>query len=57
MLSISGKEFLVWKKQQLFKGGDEESLTFLLDCIGGVSTRDINLLKINQKGTLYLKKI
>jgi len=56
MLSISVKEFLFWKKQQLFKGGDHESLTFLLDSIGGVSTKDINLLMINPNSTFYLKK-
>jgi len=56
MLSISVKEFLIWKKLQLSKGGDQESFAFLLDCIGGISTFDLNLLSINPKGTLYLKK-
>ena len=56
MLSISVKEFLFWKKKQLFKGGDDESFAVLLDCIGGLSTEDINLLKINPRGNLYLKK-
>jgi len=56
MLSISVKEFLFWKKKQLSKGGDDESLSVLLDCIGGISTKDINLLKINHTGNIYLKK-
>ena len=56
MLSISVKEFLIWKKLQLSKGGDKQSFAFLLDCIGGISTFDLNLLSINPKGTLYLKK-
>ncbi len=56
MLSISLEEFLVWKKKQLFKGGDDESLAVLIDCIGGLSTKDINLLKIDPKRSLYLKK-
>ncbi len=56
MLSISVKEFLIWKKLQLSKGGDQESFAFLLDCIGGISNFDLNLLSINPKGNLYLKK-
>ena len=56
MLSISVKEFLIWKQQQLSKGGDQQSFAFLLDCIGGISTFELNLLSINPKGNLYLKK-
>ena len=56
MLSISAKEFLFWKKKQLSKGGDEQSFAVLLDCVGGLSARDLNLLKINPEGKLYLKK-
>ncbi len=56
MLSISVKEFLIWKQQQLSKGGDQQSFAFLLDCIGGISTLELNLLSINPKGNLYLKK-
>ena len=36
MLCISAKEFLFWKKKQLSKGGDQQSIDILLDCIGGV---------------------
>ena len=56
MLTISVKEFLFWKKKQLSKGGDAQSLAFLIDSIGGVSTSDQNLLRINPEGRLYLKK-
>ncbi|MBO6973172.1 MAG: peptide chain release factor N(5)-glutamine methyltransferase [Prochlorococcus marinus CUG1434] len=56
MLSISAKEFLYWKKKQLSKGGDYQSFAVLLDCIGGISNRDLNLLRINPERTLYLKK-
>ena len=56
MLSISVKEFLFWKQQQLSKGGDQQSFAFLLNSIGGISTSDLNLQKINQEGNLYLTK-
>ena len=42
MLSISVEEFLFWKKKQLSKGGDQQALAFLLDCMGGISTSDQN---------------
>ncbi len=56
MLSISVKEFLYWKKKQLSKGGDQQSFEVLLDCIGGLHPGDLNLLRINSSGSLYLKK-
>ena len=37
MLSISVKEFLIWAKKQLLKGGDHQSFAFLLDYMGGIS--------------------
>ncbi len=55
MLSISVKEFLIWKKKQLSKGGDKQSFSFLIDCMGGISTSDLNLLSTNYDGNLYLK--
>ena len=51
MLSISAEDFLVWKKKQLSKGGDQQSFAVLLDCVGGVSKSDINLIAINTNGT------
>ena len=56
MLCISVKEFLFWKKKQLLKGGDQQSFAVLLDCMGGISTSDQNLLSIHPEGKLYLKK-
>jgi len=56
MLSISLKEFLFWKKTQLSKGGDHQSLALLLDSVGGISTSDLNLKSINPEGNLHIKK-
>jgi len=56
MLSISVKEFLFWKKKQLSKGGDHQSLALLLDSVGGISISDLNLISINPEGNLHLKK-
>ena len=55
MLFISVEEFLVWKKKQLSKGGDQQSFAVLLDCIGGISTSDLNSKRINPEGKLQLK--
>ena len=56
MLCISVEKFLFWKKKQLSKGGDQQSFAVLLDCLGGISSSDLNLANINQEGNLYLKK-
>ena len=56
MLSISLEDFLIWKKKQLSKGGDQQSFAVLLDCIGGIPTSDLNLISINPSGNLHLKK-
>jgi len=56
MLSISVKEFLFWKKIQLSKGGDHQSLALLLDSVGGISNSDLNLSRINSGDNLYLRK-
>ena len=56
MLCISVEEFLFWKKKQLSKGSDQQSFEVLLDCIGGISTSDLNLKILNPKGNLHLKK-
>ena len=56
MLSISVKEFLIWKKKQLSKGGDQQSFAVLLDCVGGISISDLNLISLNREGNLYLKQ-
>ena len=56
MLCISVEEFLFWKKKQLSKGGDQPSFDVLLDCIGGVSSIDLNFKIINPKEDIHLKK-
>ena len=56
MPSVSLEEFLIWKKKQLSKGGDQQSFDVLLDCIGGLSASDLNLMSINLEGKLHLKK-
>ena len=56
MLCVSVEEFLFWKKQQLSKGGDQQSFGVLLDCIGGISTNDLNCKILNPNGILHLKK-
>ena len=56
MPSISVKEFLFWKKIQLSKGGDHQSLALLLDSVGGISNSDLNLSRINPGDNLYLRK-
>ena len=56
MLCISVKEFLLWKKKQLSKGGDQQSFAVLLECVGGIPASDLNLLGIKPTGNLYLKK-
>ena len=56
MLCISVEEFLFWKKKQLSKGGDQQAFAVLLDCFGGLSRSDVNLITINPQGILHLKK-
>ncbi len=56
MLCISVKEFYLWKKKQLSKGGDNQSLAFLIECIGGIPRGDLNFLSLNAEKKLYLKK-
>jgi release factor glutamine methyltransferase len=55
MLGVSLEELLFWKKKQLSKGGDQQSFAVLLDCIGGISTSDLNSKRINPEGKLQLK--
>jgi len=56
MRSIYVEEFLTWKKQQISKGGDQQTFAVLIDCIGGISTSDQNLININLERKLHLKK-
>ena len=56
MLYISVKDLLCWKKKQLSKGGDIQTLAFLLESIGGISNSDLNFHSINPQENLYSKK-
>ena len=56
MLCVSVEEFLFWKTKQLSKGGDQQSFEVLLDCIGGISAKDLNWKILNSSGNLHLKK-
>ena len=56
MHSISVKEFLSWEKKQINKGGNIESLSLLLEIIGGISQDRLNLIRINSDGNLNLKR-
>ena len=56
MFYVSAKEFFLWEKKQLFKGGDKNSLYLLLESIAGISHNEINLLRLNSEGDCYLKK-
>ena len=56
MHSISVEEFLIWKKKQLSKGGDQQSFALLLDCIGGISASDLNKISLKLEGNLNLNK-
>ena len=39
---VSANKFLLWKKKQLIKGGDDNSLFLLLDSLTGISKNEIN---------------
>ena len=56
MHCISAKHLLLWKNQQLSKGGDKESLSLLLEAKGGISSRELNFLNLNPKKKLFLNE-
>ena len=49
MLTISAEEFSLWEKKQILKGGDKQSLSLLIDLLGGLSKNEFNLLKIKSE--------
>ena len=55
MVQISAEEFLLWKENQILKGGDEESLSLLIDSLGGLSNKELILLKIKSEKNVKLK--
>ena len=52
---ISKKKFLLWKKKQILKGGDNELFNLLIDLLGGLSNKELNLLKIKTEKNVELK--
>ena len=55
MFIVSTESFSVWKNKQLSKGGDIKSLSLLIDLLGGLSKKDLNLIKIKSEKNLKLK--
>ena len=55
MLIISAEEFSLWKEKQILKGGDKQSLSLLIDLLGGLSKNEFNLLKIKSEKKFNLK--
>ncbi len=55
MFKVSTEKFLLWKKKQISKGGDNSSLNLLIDSLAGLSNRELNLLKIKSEKNLNLK--
>ncbi len=56
MHCISAKQLLLWKNQQLSKGGDKESLSLLLEAKGGISSRELSFLNLDPKKNLLLNE-
>ncbi len=55
MSVISAEKFSLWKKKQISKGGDNNSLNLLIDSLAGLSNKELNLLKIKSEENLNLK--
>jgi len=55
MFETSTEKFSLWKEKQILKGGDKKSLNLLIDSLGGVSNKELNLLKIKSEKKLKLK--
>ena len=53
---ISANKFLLWKEKQILKGGDKQSLSLLIDLLGGLSNKELNLLRIKSERNLKLKE-
>ena len=56
MPTISAEEFSLWKEKQILKGGDIKSLSLLIDLLGGLSNKELNLLKIKSENQVKLKR-
>ena len=51
---ISTKKFFLWKQKQISKGGDNKNLNLLIDSLGGLSDRELNLIKIRSDSNVNL---
>ena len=55
MVIVSANKFLLWKKKQLFKGGDSDTLSLLIESLTGISKSEVNLYKIDLEKKINLK--
>ena len=55
MPTVSAKKFLLWKEKQILKGGDKNSLSLLIDSLGGLSSKKLNTLIIKSAKNVKLK--
>ncbi len=55
MFNVSTDKFLKWKEKQLLKGSDKQSLDLLIDSVGSISKKELNLLKIKSNKTVTLE--
>ena len=55
MCIVSSEEFSLWKEKQILKGGDKRLLNLLIDLLGGLSKKKLNLLKIKSEKKFKLK--
>ncbi len=54
MCKISAEIFSLWKEKQILKGGDKKSLSLLIDSLGGLSKKELSLLKIKSVKNIKL---
>ncbi len=55
MYIVSSETFFLWKQKQIMKGGDDKSLNLLIDSLGGLSKKELSLLKIKSEKWIPLK--
>ena len=53
---VSTNKFILWKKKQLIKGGDDNSLYYLVDSCAGISKSEINSCNIDPEKKINFKK-
>ena len=56
MHRVSEEEFFLWKKKQLLKGGNKESLYLILEKFAGLTFKELNTIRLKSKGNIYLKE-